>query len=149
MDFKCMKQFQAVLGVFVTMSLAGCGSDSETDSIPGPTGVSSGVGSTHNSGQDCVECHKDLEYGATIYTDGVGTALSPGETIIAEQLDGVKITMVSDESGNFWSTEGDSSVGYWITVKNSADNMPFRQTYGGCNNNMCHDGEAVKRIHRD
>lgn len=133
-------------GGFLTLllgaSLLACGEEE------GPN-VSSAGKSSHNAGRDCIECHGDLKYAGTVYTDATGSATAPGEVIVINQGDGKALEITADGSGNFYTTEGDPSVGYTATVKGNAVGMVAIQTSGACSSSGCHDGAATPRVYKN
>ncbi|MGK7346569.1 MAG: hypothetical protein ACNS63_12260 [Candidatus Nitrospinota bacterium M3_3B_026] len=132
-------------GGFLTLllgaSLLACGEEE------GPN-VSSAGKSSHNAGRDCIECH-NLKYAGTVYTDATASAAAAGEVIVINQDNGMTLEITADASGNFYTTEGDPSVGYTATVKGNSTGMVAKQTNGACSSSGCHDGAATPRVYKN
>ena len=100
-------------------------------------------GSTHNSGRDCISCHDDVEYAGTAYSDASGSSRVSGATIVVTENNGNVITMISDNSGNFWSNSGNAGAGYSVTIPGNSTNMVVKPTSGACSSGGCHDSSRV------
>lgn len=124
-------------------ALTACGEEEE-----GP-GVSGAGKSSHNAGRNCIGCHGDLKYAGTVYTDQAGGTVAGGETIVVTQTDGAIINIVSDDSGNFYTKDGDPGVGYTVTVQGNSVGMISQTTNGACSASGCHDGSAVARVYKN
>jgi len=137
--FKRIKVLIAALAIFP--ALAACGPT-------GPTGVSSTSSMSHNSGADCRSCH-NLAYAGTIVSSKSGSAVVSGVKVTVSQSDGTVITMVSDQTGNFYSYSGSPEGGYSARVEGNRTQMVQHPTHGGCNATGCHDGRSASRIYVD
>ncbi len=139
---KKLSYFLALTIVFSGVLLSSCGEDE------GPGGTSGADGSTHNAGRNCIGCH-DLKYAGTVYTDATGTTPASSVTVIVTEADGTQRSMVSDQSGNFYSDQGNPAGGYTVTVQGNSVNMARTVTSGGCNSSGCHTGDTVPRIYQN
>lgn len=113
----------------------------------GPGGSSSEGDSTHNTGRNCIECHGKLEYAGTIYSNASGSSTVSGAKVIITEADGATRTLTSDQTGNFYTEEGNPEDGYAVAVEGNTVQMSATATNGGCNVSGCHDGSATARVH--
>ena len=125
---------------FSSLAIMSCGDIFEDE---GPEGTSNGSGSTHNSGKNCNGCHDDVEYSGTIYSDAAGSSRVSGASIVVTENNGNIITMISDNSGNFWSNSGNAGAGYSVTIPGNSTNMVVKPTSGACSSGGCHDSSRV------
>lgn len=115
----------------------------------GPRGTSGEGGSTHNSGRNCIECHGNLRYAGTIYTDASATSVLAGAKVTVTQTDGSTYTMTSDQTGNFYTSSGNPANGYTVSVEGNTVQMAQNATNGGCSSGGCHDGSATPRVYKN
>ncbi|HEX9190271.1 MAG TPA: hypothetical protein VGB87_24555 [Vicinamibacteria bacterium] len=140
-----------VIAVALAAAAAACGGTdgSPTGTAPGGGG-SSASASSHNAGRDCLECHRELRVAGTVYrADG---STYPGVavrlTTAAEGQGTVVLTLATDRSGNFYSSQAVSfGSGLFADVAGSGARraMPGPVASGACNS--CHD--ASNRIRAD
>ena len=118
---------------------------------------SSATTTSHNDGMTCGTCHKTEGTGSGIFVTG-GTVYDASGTVTVA---GAKVkfytavngggtllkTLVSDQAGNFYTTDAFALAGSYVVVESSAGtpapmNMVLDATMGNCNS--CHgDGNRV------
>ena len=131
-----------IVAGFALSSCEGLGEDDE-----GPGGTSSAGGSTHRAGQNCNDCH-GVQYSGTLYSTANEGEIVAGATIVITEADGNQLTMVTDNSGNFWTTSGNPGGGYNATVSGNSTAMVAGQVNGGCSAGGCH-GSTQPHIYTD
>ncbi len=132
----------ALLAGFLAFGLAACENE-------GPGGTSGEGGSTHNSGRNCIECHGNLKYAGTIYTDASGSSVQAGAKVTVTETDGASYSMTSDQTGNFYTESGNPANGYTVAVEGNTVQMVQNATNGGCSVGGCHDGSATPRVYKN
>jgi hypothetical protein len=148
-----------ILASFTTvfMTMASCSKDKNEDSSSGESNISStGGNKSHNSGQNCMNCHKSggegegiFNVAGTVYNNQL-SAVYPNAVIkLYTQANGggtLRGTVYADARGNFYTTESiDFSGGLYpaiIGTSGSISYMPVSTTQGACNN--CHGGSTAK-----
>lgn len=102
----------------------------------------------HFPGEDCIACHRQaggappFTMGGTAYTDVEGSQPLPGATIVVDDAQGNRFTMVSESNGNFYSTDPISfPVLTYVSV--CPDVVPMvtdvPQASASCNSASCHN----------
>ena len=105
----------------------------------------------HNAGQECQGCHAPgggaptFYIGGTLYSAATGGAAVAGATIDITDAGGKKVTAISADNGNFWTT---TPLTYPIKVDASLcpSTTPMMASVSGngaCNN--CHNSNM--RVH--
>ncbi len=130
--------------LFLALAACGGGGSPATPSAPGTPSTSS-----HNAGRDCLECH-GFSVAGTIYRDD-GAIPYPGATVrLTSEASGageVLISLVTDRSGNFYTTQSvDWGRGPYADVTDSAGTLrPMETPLSGGACNSCHDaGERIR-----
>lgn len=140
-----------VLGVLSGMIFS-CNKEGENE-----TKVSRNGGTeSHNTGQNCMNCHKTGGSGegrftvaGTLYTTDLSTPSPNGVVKLYTDVNGagqLKATIYVDAKGNFYTTEAiDFSQGLYPVVTGSSGNsqyMPPMISTGACNS--CHGTNTTK-----
>ena len=81
-------------------------------------------------GADCLLCHDGRDAPAF---SAAGTWGGPGRTVTIADSAGRTVTLVTNEVGNFFTSE---TLSFPLTVRVGGETMPDPVTYGGCNS--CH-----------
>ncbi len=136
-----LKQLGVLFLLFACIGLVACGEDE------GPGGDSNGNSYSHNPGRNCIECHGNLKYAGTVYTDISGGSTIAGEIIVITETDGSVRRIESDGSGNFYTSNGNPGGGYTVTVEGNTVGMVASATNGGCSAGGCHDGSSTARVY--
>lgn len=106
----------------------------------------SGVGRwTHNAGRDCSGCH-DAKYAGTVYQSSAGDVV-PNAVVVITENDGTVVEITADNSGNFYTTRGNPSAGYSVTIRGNTAGMVSKPTKGGCSSSGCHDTISAPRVY--
>jgi hypothetical protein len=145
------RYFLTVLGM--TTTLLSCHKEADTTSVSDTTQTTSSssgttnLGSSHNTGKNCLSCHK-FTVGGSIYKKDLASAY-PGSVVnLTTQVNGagtVVATLTTDNSGNI-HTSNSIGFGTWlyVSVTGSAGTkyMSSTITSGGCN--ACHGSTTSK-----
>lgn len=144
-----MATFSAVL-----MLMASCSKDNENESSDETVISKAGGTESHNSGQNCMNCHKsggngegNFNTAGTVYNSQLSAAYPNAVVKLYTQANGggsLRATIYGDAKGNFYTTESiDFSGGLYPVVfgtGGSATYMIGSVTQGSCNN--CHGGST-------
>lgn len=130
------KTFSFLL-ISLTISTAGCGLFEDEEGS-----------ATHNPGQNCIECH-GFSYAGTIYNDADGTSAVDGATITIIQADGRELVLMSNSAGNFFTSAGNPSSGFDVSVTDGTNTREKRDvvTSGACNQSGCHTVSDQGRVY--
>jgi len=140
-----------ILGMSVT--LLSCHKEADTTSVSDTTQTtttSSGttnLGTSHNTGKNCLSCHK-FTVGGSIYKNDLASTY-PGSVVnLTTQVNGagtVVATLTTDNSGNIHTSNSISfGTGLYVSVTGSTGTkyMSLPITSGGCN--ACHGSSTSK-----
>jgi hypothetical protein len=147
----------ASFGAF-TILAGSCSKDSanENDSS-GETNISAtGGNKSHNTGQNCMNCHKSggsgegyFNVAGSVYNAQLSAAYPNAVVKLYTQANGggtLRATVYADAKGNFYTTANiDFSGGLYPAITGTSGNisyMPVSTTVGACNN--CHGGSTAK-----
>lgn len=101
----------------------------------------------HNAGEDCLQCHRQggegppWTIGGTVYADREGSAPAPGVSIHLIDATGRDLILVSQENGNFWSTDVlEFPVAAFASLCPDVEAMAIQITRedASCNQSGCH-----------
>jgi hypothetical protein len=141
--------------LFLTMN--SCSKDKESDSSSGQSKISAiGESESHNSGQNCMNCHKSGGHGegiftvaGTVYNNQLAAIYPDAIVKLYTQANGggtLRGTVYADSKGNFYTTAGiDFSGGLYPSITGKSGNIAYMAssiTQGACNN--CHGNSASK-----
>ena len=134
--------FRFLTAGFIAVSISlisGCGEEGKS------LGESGSGKWSHNEGRDCTGCHS-AKYAGTVYQSVSGSVASNAVIVITENS-GTVIEVTADNSGNFYTQNGNPSGGYSATVKGNATGMVSKPTNGACSTGGCHDGSTTSRVY--
>jgi hypothetical protein len=134
--------FRFLTAGFIAVSLSvisGCGEEKKS------LGESGAGWYSHNTGYDCAGCHS-AKYAGSVYQSASGSAASNAVIVITENS-GTVIEVTADNSGNFYTQNGNPSGGYSATVKGNATGMVSKPTNGACSTGGCHDGSTTSSVY--
>lgn len=141
------KYFLVLAFVVVLFACEKEGNDSDDDQS-GLTTNTGNLGSSHNTGKNCLDCHR-FSVGGSVYKKDL-TSVYPGSvvklTTQANEGGTVVATITTDNSGNIHTSSAISfGTGLYVSVKGSAGTkyMTSAITSGGCN--ACH-GNSVSKV---
>jgi hypothetical protein len=155
-----MKLKQLMILAFVSvsvMTLNSCSKNDEDESSGEVKISETGGDESHNSGQNCMNCHKSggnaegiFTVAGTVYNNQL-TSINPNAVIRLYTLPGgggtLRGTVYADSKGNFFTTAGiDFSGGLYPSVTGTSGNVAYMAsstTQGACN--ACH-GSSTARI---
>lgn len=151
--------FKIFISIAFLIILNSCSSPYESIDDEDSGGMSSITGSyrSHNTGKDCMSCHKPgggeapvWKVAGTVYNEA-GTATNPTATVKLytgpDATGTLKYTLQVDAKGNFYTGENiDFSGGLYPSVISSTStySMSSPITTGACNS--CHDGVSRTKI---
>ncbi|NVB79086.1 MAG: hypothetical protein HOV81_11865, partial [Kofleriaceae bacterium] len=137
--------------LFIALAMASCIANESSECEPLDVESPSGH---HNEGRSCIEggCHDggtpqapQWTAAGTLFRDRAGSSPLAGGTIELVDAQGVTVTLVSAQNGNFWTAQ---PLVFPLTSKASgcseSRTMPTPTPLGSCNGAGCH---ATKRIH--
>lgn len=115
----------------------------------GALGESGAGKSSHNEGRDCTGCHS-AKYAGTVYQNlfGVGGVASNAVVVITEN-NGTVIEVTADNSGNFYTSRGNPSGGYSVTIRGNTFGMASKPTSGACSSGGCHDWVSTSVVYKN
>lgn len=131
--------FCHLLALAVVATLGACGEEG------GSLGESGAGKSSHNAGRDCAGCH-GARYAGTVYQSASGSVVSNAVIVITENS-GTVIQVTADDSGNFYTQNGNPSGGYTATVKGNTIGMVTKPINGACSSGGCHDGATTSVVY--
>jgi len=140
-----------ILGLIFAM--ASCEKESEvedndtTTPVTGTTNPTANLGSSHNTGKNCLSCHK-FSVGGSVYKSNLASTY-PGSVVkLTTQPNGlgtVVATLTTDNSGNIYKSSSISfGTGLYVSATGSAGTkyMASPITSGACNS--CHGGSTSR-----
>ncbi|MBF0290730.1 MAG: carboxypeptidase regulatory-like domain-containing protein [Nitrospinae bacterium] len=110
-------------------------------------GESGAGGSSHNEGRDCTGCHT-ANYAGTVYKSATG-GVAPNAVVVITENNGTVLEVTADNSGNFYTSRGNPSGGYSVTIRGNTFGMVSKPTSGACSSGGCHDGITTLVVHKN
>lgn len=142
-----------MLIIGVIFAIASCEKEHEiedndsTAPVTGTTNPTANLGSSHNTGKNCLSCHK-FSVGGSVYKSNLASTY-PGSVVkLTTQANGagtVVATLTTDNSGNIHTSSSISfGTGLYVSATGSAGTkyMASPITSGACNS--CHGGSTSK-----
>jgi hypothetical protein len=146
-----LKSRKLLLIIGLIFAVVSCEKESEmedsTTPVTGTTNPTVNLGSSHNTGKNCLSCHK-FSVGGSVYKANL-TSTYPGSVVkLTTQPNGqgtVLATLTTDNSGNIRSSSSISfGTGRYVSVTGTAGtkfmNAPI--TSGACSS--CHGSSTAK-----
>jgi hypothetical protein len=147
-------QFRSILTVLgMVLLLLACEKENETDDlgntsqVTGTSNPTANLGSSHNTGKNCLSCHK-FTLGGSVYKKDFSSTF-PGSVVkLTTQPNGlgtVVATLTTDNSGNIHTSSSISfGTGLYVSATGTIGTkyMSSAITTGACNS--CHGGSTPK-----
>ena len=119
----------------------------DTTSVTGTTNGTANLGSSHNTGKNCLSCHK-FSVGGSVYKQNL-TSTFPGSVVkLTTQPNGlgtIVATLTTDNSGNIYKSSSISfGTGLYVSATGTTGTkyMSSPVSSGACNS--CHGGSASR-----
>lgn len=133
---KTMNKLVLTVSFLIIITIISC--DKEND-----------IGGSHNTGKNCISCHKKFTLAGSVYQKGSSAPL-PGATISVFSQPGgtgtLLATLISDNSGNFYTDKSiNFSAGMYVSIKGTTGKIVNKNpavNTGACNS--CHGASVAK-----
>lgn len=112
----------------------------------GSLGESGAGKSSHNAGRDCTGCHS-AKYAGTVYKSATSGDVAPNAVVVITENNGTVLEVTADNSGSFYTSRGNPSGGYSVTIKGNTFGMVSKPTNGACSSGGCHDGIGAPQVY--
>jgi hypothetical protein len=125
------------------MVAAGCGGGSDgSPSSPSGSGGGASLGSSHNAGRNCLQCHNNFRLAGTVWNASGSAGVARATVRVTSAPEGggsVLATLTSDASGNFYTSQSVALGSAYVDVAGASGtrhSMKAALTSGACNS--CH-----------
>jgi hypothetical protein len=142
--------FRILAATAAAMVAAACGGGSAgSPSSPSGSGGGASLGSSHNAGRNCLQCHNSFRLAGTAWNASGTAGAARASVRVTSAPDGggsVLATLTSDATGNFYTSQSVALGGVYVDVTGASGtrrSMKAALTNGGCNS--CH-GVSTGRI---
>jgi hypothetical protein len=141
------RSFLIIFGMVITMVSCEKEDEEEGTNVTTPVSGSTNLGTSHNTGKNCLSCHK-FSVGGSVYKQNL-TSTFPGSVVkLTTQPNGlgtVVATLTTDNSGNIYKSSSISfGAGLYVSASGTTGTkyMASPVTSGACNS--CHGGSTSK-----
>lgn len=133
----------ALAFIVMAVMIVSCGDDSEIGDDE------TGLGSSHNTGKNCMSCHSSFKLAGSVYNQALTSAYAGAKVKITSEANGagtVLATLTSDKTGNFRTSSSISfGSGVYVSVEGTSGTVKYMDsaiTSGACNS--CHGSSTSK-----
>lgn len=140
-----MKKLIFILAFGMAIGFYACENEEDDDDANGQSAITE---STHNTGKNCMACHKFTAAGS-VYNKALTSGYTGAKIKITTQPNGTGTllgTLTSNKSGSFYTNSGiNFSSGVYVSVTGTSgviSNMASPITTGACNS--CHGSSSSK-----